>query len=402
MNDLIYILKVCTEVVNILLSLELTVYLIAKSHDQSKGNKSARTETSTQLTFVSSLYSAFIGFFLCSVFGFFFYFLEVRFSYYYSDLTLLYVDTAVLFNNLKNLFFIFAILSFFIMIGPYFFNKTLIWLISIILICLLLTFWTPFWIFNILSYVFLPLALIPVWLFYAMIQITNKHFRTQIIALFLGFLTFLSAFLCMNTLQAKWINLLETIIPEVLTLVGTILLSYGFISIPSLNEIFAPAMLNELFLMKNDGKVFFHYIFQGSMKNEAEIMKNSPSSSEQSEEADMVASSIVGIDSLLREVSSGKGLVKKLVQQNINFLIEWNGDIVGILITKKDLTILREMLINIVKTTQTKNIPNPNLPNSPTFEEQNTLKLLVEQQFMQKIFNEKPGSILMHSLFNKK
>lgn len=58
------------------------------------------------------------------------------------------------------------------------------------------------------------------------------------------------------------------------------------------------------------------------------------------------ASSIVGIDGLLRELSSAQGLLKTFVHQDKILILEKSNQIIGLFVTRMDLHTLRSQLVN--------------------------------------------------------
>jgi hypothetical protein len=131
------------------------------------------------------------------------------------------------------------------------------------------------------------------------------------------------------------------LLPDMLVLAGMILSGYGLVMKPQFNEVFAPMFADELYLTSSSGDIILSRQFTDAGRKRDET--------EQSRlEDEFMASSIVGIDGLLRELSAAKGVVKTVVHQNKVLLIERGEKVIGVLVARADLQGLRTYLRDVI------------------------------------------------------
>ena len=91
-----------------------------------------------------------------------------------------------------------------------------------------------------------------------------------------------------------------------------------------------------------DGRIILRHQFMAPVASVEE-------SEEDRMDREAFASSIVGIDHLLQEISEGKGVLKTLVQQKDVLIIEFTPSIIGVLVSRMDLFVLRSQLASLLR-----------------------------------------------------
>lgn len=339
MIDLTYIIKICGNAINILIICEIGFYLFANRRDQLKGLKRVQNQPPT----IIKISMGFFLFFLFSALGFFFYILEIRWWYIFPGSS----NTYVILNNIKMIFLMYAFSCLFIvqssiLIHVKFQVPTLIVLIVFPFFLLI-----PFWVFNILVLCVMLLCILPLIMLYDFIAITKGKLKKQFFTIFIGLLLFVGGCIIITHLLDPFIQFTDYSISEPIILVSLIFMGYGFISMPSFNEAFPAAFVEELYLTTSKGNIIlkFQYKAQTTQITEEDQSKL---------EEEFIGSSIVGIDSLLREISSAQGLLKTLVHQNKILIVERATTIVGVFVTRMDLRALRSQLTNLLQNVETK------------------------------------------------
>jgi hypothetical protein len=150
------------------------------------------------------------------------------------------------------------------------------------------------------------------------------------------------------------IPIMKSIYLESFIIVGIIILSYGLLSISSLNESIASLVVDEYYLVQLDGNIILSHSFH---LQAIDSEQGSPIT----EDDQLFASSIVGIDGLLREISSSKGILKTLVFQDKILIVEKSDNFLSIIVTTYELEKLRKHLIenlNLIEIFNTNNNQN--------------------------------------------
>ncbi len=342
MNDLIYILKLCGEAVIVLLAIEIAFYLFANRKDRFKGSKHLRNQTKG----TTKIYTGFFLFFLLTALGYVFYGVKVYFWYLYSTTGVLEAQALSLVNNIGLLIFIYAFSSTILVLSSLSIRQRTLLPVVILLMALPILLWGPFWVFNILDYLVIPLSIIFLVIFLNFIFITEKKLRRNFYSIFLGFILLLSGYITSTYILDPFIQLIEYPITEGIILISLILIGFGFISISSLKEAFPAAFIEELYLIKGNGTILLRHQFRAQPASISEDKQ-----SQMDEET--FASSIVGIEEVLREISSAQGLLKTVVHQSKILIVERASQIMGVFLTRVELAGLRSHLLNLLLEVET-------------------------------------------------
>lgn len=339
MNDLTYVFKLCGIALNILLSCEIGFYNLANRRDRLKGLKRVQNQPPT----IVKISIGFFLFFLFSAFSFVFYILEMRWWYVIPGSNNIFMGL----NQLKIICLIYAFSCLFLIINSILLKFKLKVPVLILLLIFPFLLIAPFWILNILVLCAVILCVLPLIMLYSLVAITKGKLRLQFLCILIGFILFLGGCIMITNLLDPFVHFIEYPISEPIISMGLIFMGYGFISMPSLNEAFTAAFVEELYLTTSKGNIILRYQYKAE--------KNQIADKDQAKmEEDFLGSSIVGIDSLLREISSAQGLLKTLVHQNKVLIVERASDIVGVFVTRMDLHTLRSQLGDFLHEVETK------------------------------------------------
>jgi hypothetical protein len=338
MNDLIYIIKLCGEAIIILLAIEIAFYLFANRKDQSKGSKHLKEQKKG----TTRIYTGFFLFFLLTALGYVFYGVKIYFWYLYSTTGVLKAQGFYLVNNIGLLLFIYAFSSISLVLG----SKRTFLPGLVILLALPILFCGPLWVFNILDYLIIPLSIIFFVIFLNFIFITKRRLRRNFFSIFLGFILLLGGCITSTQILDPFIQLIDYPITEGFMLISLILIGFGFTSISSLKEAFPAAFIEELYLIKGNGTILLRYQFRTQPTN---ISKENPPQMDE----ETFASSVLGIEEVLREISSAQGLLKTVVHQSKILIVERASQIMGVFLTRVELGVLRSHLLNLLLEVET-------------------------------------------------
>ncbi len=336
-NDLTYILKVCGQGLCILVSAEIAFFSLIKREGSTKSK---------------SLSTGIFFFFLFGAMGFLFYMFELRILYFFPETDLTLIGIPRLISNLKVIMFIYAFSSFVILLGRTLTHVHFRIPFIIILAGMPLLTIAPYWVFNTVAYCFIPLGLLLFLIFLNFVEMTRGHLRWQFLSILIGFLAFFAGYVTMTHGLDPIIDFMQYPVAEPVMFFSLLCMSYGFFSIPSLTEAFALAYLEELYIVTKDGKMVLSYNFKTQeifASSVTESAVNEPGFDEKT-----LASTLVGIDGLLREISESKGEVKTLRHQERTFIIEWASSLVGILKSGRELQIYRPLLSNFMRDLETR------------------------------------------------
>jgi len=256
-NDITFGLKICIEAINILFSLELAYFIFINRNRRSKD-----FPLNIKAANVSSKISIGLSLFFFSFnIGLISYILQIR-TWYYSDLLVLPEKfNGELFNNFFRFFVLIAFSALFLLnsdlFGKLIYRNIVISTQIILFISLYLSNFTGLIIVCLLF----PLAAIHFKILWNLGQITRDRLHFQFKLLFVGFL-----FLFFGTIVS--INLfdptnffLESIIPDLLYLIGILLIGLSYLSIPSICDAFAISFVDGLYITKNNGEILISHQF---------------------------------------------------------------------------------------------------------------------------------------------
>lgn len=230
-------------------------------------------------------------------------------------------------------------------------------------------------IFDILLYGAIPFSLIFFILLRSLIILSSGKLRSQFYLIVLGYVLISIATITISRIFNLNLISIDSIFPEICNLIGLSFVGWGFLSIPSLYDAFAFNYVEGLYVTKNSGDIVVCSQFNNESRNvnneNIENLDNSPQMDD-----DAFASSIVGIDGILHEISSAQGSVKMVKHHNKILLIERSKLMIGVLITQMDLFTLRIQLQSILQTIETEY--SQKLSSEPTIS--NELKLKLKNQ----------------------
>ncbi len=351
LDDLTYIIKICIQAVNVLLACEMGVFLISKRKGQSKGLKKSLFQPKLTI----HIYWGFIFLFFFSTIAFIFAGLETRWEYFLPESSTLVEGPIRIFDSLKELSFYYASSSIFLMVSPILSKKRL-WLpLIMILIVWPIIFVAVEHYFYAIGYI-IPFGVVTFFFIRIFVRMTESKLREQFLCIFVGYVIYFVGYLLMITFFEGPLSFENSIFPEIVMLGALVFMGAGFIPMPSLNEAFSTAFIDQIFLAAKDGKIILRHNFRATGEN---------NSSETDLKAGVIddttfTSSIVGIEGLLREISATKGRVKALDEGDKIFLIdritsgaEQASNIFAILVTYLDLHVLRAQLLNLVYDVET-------------------------------------------------
>ncbi len=343
MDDLTYILKICIQAVNILLACEIGLFLLAKRKGQSKELK--RTSFQPKLTL--NTYWGFFFQFLFSAIGYVFYGLETRWDYFFPGASVLVDGPLRVLDNIKEISFIYAFSSMLLMVYPLITRIRFRIPLIIALVVFPLALAASPLIFYVLVCIIIPFGIFLFVFLRAFVQLTQGHLQKQFLCIFFGFVLYCTSYVMITHLFDPLFQFGESYIPEVVMLLGLVVMGAGFFTLPSLNEAFSAAVIEQIFLATKEGKIIVRHDFRT-----AAIAGDIDDTT--------FTSSIVGIEGLLREISATKGRVKALDQGEKIFLIdriggenEQTSNLFAILVTRLDLHVLRSELLNVVYDVET-------------------------------------------------
>ncbi len=277
---------------------------------------------------------------------------ELRTLYFFPETDLTVVGIPRLLSNLKVIMFIYAFSSFVILLGRTLTHVHFRIPFMIVLAGMPLLTLAPYWIFNTVAYSFIPLGLLLFLIFLNFVEMTRGHLRRQFLSILIGFLAFFAGYVTMTHGLDPIIDFMQYPVAEPVMFLSLLFLSYGFFSIPSLTEAFAQAYIEELYIVTKDGKMVISYNFKTQEVFSSSVTESAVNEPGFDEKA--LASTLVGIDGLLREISASKGEVKTLKHQERTFVIEWASSLVGILKSGRDLQIYRPLLSNFMHDLETR------------------------------------------------
>ncbi len=352
MDDLTYMLKICIQAVNVLIACEIGLFLLANRKGQSKGlKKSPFHPKITQNT-----YWGFFCFFLFSAMGFVFNGLETRWGYFFPGASVLIDGPFRILDNLKEISFLYAISSIFLAIVPMLIRIRVQMPLIIGLAAFPLLLASPPVVFYILACVVVPFGIFLFSFLLALVQLTQGKPQKQFLCILIGFLLYCASYLMMTHILDAIFKFGDYFIPETVMLAGVICMGAGIITVPSLNEAFSLAVIEQVFLATKEGKIILRHSFRAF--GEKKITEMGATTGD-IDDATFTAS-IVGIEGLLREISATKGRVKALDEGNKIFLIdrissggEQASNVFAILVTYLDLHVLRSQLLNLVYDVET-------------------------------------------------
>ncbi|HMF34126.1 MAG TPA: hypothetical protein VKK79_22065 [Candidatus Lokiarchaeia archaeon] len=352
-NDLIYSIKVCWQAINVLIALEIAFFTLIRQKKPDLGAARANILSTKSTTLTIGLFF----FFLFSALGLIFYTLELPLIYQNPATDFTVPGTPLLVSNIKAIFFIFAFASFLLVLVRSL-TRIRVWIpFLIVLAAFPALLAAPAWVFGAVVYVFVPLCLLLFMIFWNFVEMTSGRLRRQFLAIFIGIITFLVGCVTLTHALDPLVQLSEYPITEPIIFVSLLCMGYGFFSIPSLNEAFARAFIEELYITTREGKIVLRHSFLGQdLSNEPEKQTEIQSGGnnplflppQDSEEQEFFASTFTGIGNILQEISRSEGGVTTLHHQNKILVSERASLLVGILVARMDLPIYRPLLSNLL------------------------------------------------------
>jgi hypothetical protein len=183
------------------------------------------------------------------------------------------------------------------------------------------------------------------------IKVTNTQIRFCYRMLFGGIISIeIGSFLViLNSIFI--IPYVSPILIEIIYFGGVLLFGIGLIWIPSLNEGIACLAIDAFYLTHADGTMIAAIPFTITPLNDTHL----PSSQLDNE---FLASSIVGIEGILQEISSQQGMLKTLVYQNKTLLVERTSHYLGVYVAEIELQSLRISLSELMANITVLNLDN--------------------------------------------
>ncbi len=318
-------------------------------------------------------------FFLFSAVGFLLYMFELRILYFFPETDLTVVGIPRLLSNLKVIMFIYGFSSFVLILGRTLTHVHFRIPFIIVLAGMPLLTLAPYWIFNTVAYCFIPLGLLLFLIFLNFVEMTRGHLRRQFLSILIGFLAFFAGYVTMTHGLDPIIDFMQYPVAEPVMFLSLVCLSYGFFSIPSLTEAFALAYIDEIYIVTKDGKMVLSYNFKTQEVFASSVTESAGNEPGFDEKA--LASTLVGIDGLLREISASKGEVKTLKHQERTFVIEWASSLVGILKSGRDLQIYRPLLSTFMHDLETRYLVEILMQKTLTSELKQAIVNVIENRF---------------------
>ncbi len=376
MNDLTYIIKLCGNAVNALLAFEIAAYLYANRRDRLKGLKRVQGQPNTILR----ISIGFFMFFLFNAISSIFNLLEIRWLYTIPSSEII----IELLNNIKMVLLIYAFFCLFLILLSIFkrFNYRAPVIIALVVLPVILL--TLPWAFNVMIVCTAILCVLPALLLYELASISKGNLHRQFCSIFVGFLLIMGGCITTTILFNPFFSFRDYPISEIIILLGLFFAGYGFISMRSLNEAFPAAFIEELYLSTNKGNTILRY--------QNKTQKNQSSEEEQEKmEEQFIATSLVGIDGLLREISlNAEGILKMLVHQNKILMIERATMVVGVFITRIDLRSLRLELVEIIREVESNYLQEIQTQENLTDSSRSALSARAEEWFKQELSRMRP------------
>nr|MDO8111129.1 hypothetical protein [Candidatus Sigynarchaeota archaeon] len=330
MDEMTFILKTCTNAVSILVACELAFFLLGNQRGKKKQH---------QPPVINRTYLGLALFFIFHAAGILAYIFEVWFVYFLPPAMLPEIITFM--DKITIMFSICAYSGFFIVQGRSLTRIKVDLLVASGMILLFVTIFLPPWIFAVVLACLLPFCALPFVLLYLFIEVTRGKSRLNLGVIFTGFSVLTAGILMMTPTLGFMLDFKNWFVPEPLILLGLAFMAGGFFSGPSLNEVFAPSYIKELYLTTSDGRIILRHQFK-------KVSQMQDTEQDQMDR-EVFASSIVGIDKLLHEISSSKGVLKTLVHQDEVLIIEFTSRVVGVLVTHMDLNALRAQLASFLQ-----------------------------------------------------
>jgi hypothetical protein len=351
MNDMIFILKMCGNAISILILLEISVYLTVN-----RKGRASRLKTNYYLSKSTvKIYNGFISCFLFGILGILMYILETRLWYLNPGMG---VGSGTVYNwyqffgNMTIYWFNLAFISVVSTLGSLSTKKIYSFSNIIKFLCLISFIIIPYDIFIIFNYVILPIGILFLLVICSMVKNSSGKFRVQFVLMLIGFILFTFGVFSLTHIFDQMLLLMDSFLSELIFLCSLIIIALASFSLPSIMEVFAPNFIEELFIADSTGKIITRVVFDScNVKNNVNDINSNQIDSilPQDDGSEMLTTTIVGIDGILHEMSSAKGLLKTLVHQNKIMIIEKTPSLIGVLITRIELHTHRGMLTNFLK-----------------------------------------------------
>jgi hypothetical protein len=337
MDEATFLFKVGASVVGALVSFEITGYLLAFRKGRGLANGLARGQPPT----IKHLYAGLAAFFACCGMGVVFHVIGTWDAFFSTGPGAL--GAARVARDLALLSFCIACSCFVFALGSTITKAVWRGLLAATLALAGVTVAVaPGWPFLVAACCTIPACLVLLATIVQSMEVLKGKLRSNFqfilagtCALAAGFVTTIPALDEVAVLQGAPVT-------ELLMLTGLVLAGAGFLRVPSLNEVFAPSFLKELYLTAMDGRIVLRHQFVAPV---ASVEENEQDQMDR----EVFASSIVGIDHLLHEISEGKGVLKSLVQQNDVLIIEFTPRFIGVLVSRMDLRELRSQLASLLR-----------------------------------------------------
>jgi hypothetical protein len=327
MNDALFLIKEICLVISVLLIFEISMYLLANRNDRLKNVKRS-TKLVTSMTGISLGFAFFLFF---TAVGTLFFMLELYQQYFDSS------NYALIIIRMKNLWFLFgiwAIITYILLPITNLKNRVLLWTLSTLIF---LTLVLPNGIFDALVGLLSCGMILPVLFFYQLAQWAPKQHKTQFWGVIIGIICISFAGIWLLSPMAPFLDLKSIPFGEILLLSGCMVLIISIISIRSLNEAIFSLFIEDLYITTADGSIIYQTQFKPVNQPKME-------DSTLQEDNQFLATSLVGIDGILREISASEGLLKTLVHKDKILVIEKTESLTGIIVSTIELEGFRVLL----------------------------------------------------------
>ncbi|NMC07331.1 MAG: hypothetical protein GYA24_19105 [Candidatus Lokiarchaeota archaeon] len=339
MNDVTFLFKIGASIVSALVSFEIAGYLMASR--RGKGVK--RGSKLVPPIAIRRVHVGLASFFACCGVGIVFQLAGTWIRFFPSSIVVPGVDMVLVAGELALLSACAGWSCTILALGSII--TTAAWralLVATTGLAGLMAVFAPGWPFLAVICCLIPACIVMLGLVGQCTSMLKGRLRSSFQCILTGTCAIITGFVAGTPLPVGITGIQETIIPDILVLAGLVLSGIGFLRVPSLSEVFAPSFIKELYITAMDGRIVLRHQFTTPLASVAETEQDRM-------DREAFASSIVGIDHLLHEISEGKGMLKTLVQQKDVLIIEFTQRFIGVLVSRLDLQELRAQLASLLR-----------------------------------------------------
>jgi hypothetical protein len=382
MDDATFLFKIGASVICVLVSFEIAGYLLAARKGRGVSNRLRRGQPLA----IQRLYVGLAGFFACCGIGVVFYVIGTWDNFFTPGPGS--VDGTLVPGNIAELVFCIAGSCTVLALGAILSKP--IWralVVAPLVLAVIAVVVVPGWPFVATISFTAPACVVSLATIGQCTGVLKGKLRMSFQCIRAGMWALVAGFVTASPALDDVTGLQGTAVTELLLLAGLVLAGSGFLQVPSLNEVFAPSFIKELYLTAKDGRIVLRHQFVAPVTSVEE-------SEQDRMDREAFASSIVGIDHLLHEISEGKGVLKTLVQQNDVLIIEFTPRFIGVLVSRMDLHELRFQLASLLRDAEASIPPAALEPGKETIDLPNKRYLSGRVDFAFRLHVKRLGSIV--------